>query len=114
MSAHGVGGVFLVHGKLLNAICSVVRESLTAARVTGMLVGPDGSVAPGLATAVPGLVTWATSAAQALSAVLRGALQIARMADAAASAALMAAMGGIDMMPARGGGGWSGASETEK
>ena len=114
MSAHGVGGVFLVHGKLLTAVCSVVRESLTAARVTGMLVGPDGSVAPGLATAVPGLATWATSAAQALSAVLRGALQIARMADAAASAALMAAMGGIDMMPARGGGGWSGASEIEK
>lgn len=114
MSAHGVGGVFLVHGSLLNSVCGVVRGSLMAARMAGMTVGPDGSVTPGLAGAIPGVGTWAMSAAQALSTVLRGALQIAKTADAAASAALAAALAGINMIPSRGGGGWSRASDIEK
>lgn len=114
MTAHGVGGVFFAHGKLLEAICAVVRGSLTLARHSGMLVAADGTVTPGTAAAIPGINAWAASTATALSAVLHGALKFAQAADTAATGAIRIAMSGIGDVPRVGGVGFSGASEIEK
>ena len=114
MTAHGVGGVFFAHGKLLEAICAVVRGSLALARHSGMLVGADGTVTPGPAAAIPGINTWAVSTAQALSTVLHGALKFVRAADTAATGAIRIAISGIGDVPQVSGVGSSGASEIEK
>ena len=114
MTAHGVGGVFFAHGKLLEAICAVVRGSLALARHSGMLVAADGTVTPGPAAAIPGINTWAVSTAQALSTVLHGALKFVRAADTAATGAIRIAISGIGDVPQVSGVGVSGASEIEK
>ena len=114
MTAHGVGGIFVTHGKLLETICSVVRGTIALARRAGMLVEADGTVTPGLAAAVPGINVWAASTAHVLSTVLHGALKIAQTADVAATTAVRAAMSGIGEVPRIGGGGFDGASDIEK
>ncbi|WP_426716151.1 alpha/beta hydrolase [Corynebacterium auriscanis] len=114
ITAQGVAGVFLAHGQLLELVCRIVRGTTAAARTAGMIIAPDGTVSPGPAGAVPGVNVWAVSASRALSAVLRGALSIARVSDAAAAGAVHSATTGMKEPPKMGGGGWSGASELKE
>ncbi|OFT89346.1 alpha/beta hydrolase [Corynebacterium sp. HMSC28B08] len=114
MTAQGVAGVFLAHGQLLDLVCRIVRGTTAAARTAGMIIAPDGTVSPGPAGAVPGVNVWAVSTSRALSAVLRGALSIARVSDAAATGAVHSATAGMKEAPKMGGGGWSGASELKE